>query len=148
MSMGSQRVGHNWVTELNWATPGIHYAQRHQRSDISERYKSNQATACSNSTVNLFSLKIQLLCYPRRGPGNSASLENPGDLSRWSTRSKALDHQTTTILTCSLSLSHVWFEEIPRGHMAYDITTHWMEKCIWESSSLLLSQILNKFAKI
>ena len=62
--------GHNKsdTTEwLNWTEPPqVFIMHRDTRGVIyQKKYKSNKATACLNSSVNFFSLKIQLLCYPR-----------------------------------------------------------------------------------
>ena len=59
--MGSQRVGHDWVTELNWAETKLSYRHAELRAaNVKEKKKnqSNNAQACSLCSLSsLFSGK-------------------------------------------------------------------------------------------
>ena len=55
------------------------------------------------------------------------------------------------LLRCCLPfplLSHKGTVEFSRGCMVCDIATHWMQKQMWESSCLLVSQALKIFTKM
>ena len=47
-----------------------------------------------------------------------------------------------------LSFSHRYTTKFSRHHMTWDIATDWMQKQIWESSWLLLSQTSKRYAEM
>ena len=60
--MGSQRVGHDWVTELNWAMKVIEMTQTKERYimflDWKNQYFQNECTAQSNLQIQCNSYQI------------------------------------------------------------------------------------------